>query len=98
MSGRRLVRLSACLAVLVAAAATVSATAASTPANVDVSVLPGNDAEDAIAVNPSNPSNVVAMSITLAQPAGLIEGVSFNGGKTWTRQIIGGDTSSPLGD
>jgi hypothetical protein len=66
--------------------------------NVDVSVLQANDAEDAVAVNPTNPSNVVAMAITFTQPAGLIEGVSFNGGKTWTRQIIGGSTSDPLGD
>jgi len=98
MSARRLVTLAVCLAALAGTAATVSATAASTPANVDVSVLPGNDAEDAIAVNPVNPSNVVAMAIVGAQPAGLVEGVSFNGGKTWTRQVIGGDTSSPLGD
>src|SRR5436309_4788846 len=98
MSARRLAMLSACLIALAGSVAGVAATAAGTPANVDVSVLAGNDAEDAVAVNPTNASNVVAMAITLAQPAGLIEGVSFNGGKTWTRQIIGGSTGDPLGD
>src|SRR5438874_208015 len=33
------------------------------PANVNVSALAGNDAEDAIAINPTNPSNIVAMSV-----------------------------------
>src|SRR5262245_49456981 len=98
MSGRRLAMLSACLAVLAGTAAAVTAAAPSTPANVDVSVLQNNDAEDAVAVNTTNPNNVVAMAITFTQDAGLIEGVSFNGGKTWTRQIIGGSTADPLGD
>jgi hypothetical protein len=83
---------------LIAGVAAVTATAATGPTNVDVSVFPHNDAEDAVAVNPTNPGNVVAMAITFSQAAGLIEGVSFNGGKTWTRQVIGGSTSDPLGD
>ncbi len=98
MSGRRLATLSACLLALVGSVAAVGATAAGPPANLDVSVLANNDAEDAVAVNPTNPNNVVAMAITFTQAAGLIEGVSFNGGKTWTRQVIGGSTSDPLGD
>jgi BNR/Asp-box repeat len=90
MSARRLAVLSACLAALVAVVAAVTATAApSAPTNIDVSVLAGNDAEDAVAVNPTNSQNVVAMAISLPLAAGLVEGVSFNGGKTWTRQIIG---------
>src|SRR5437764_80458 len=98
MHVRRLVVLGAFLMALVGTVAALTATAASTPANVDVSVLPNNDAEDAVAANPTNPSNVVAMAITFTQSTGLIEGVSFNGGKTWKRQIIGGSTSDPLGD
>jgi len=98
MHVRRLVVLGASLMALVGTAAALTATAASTSANVDVSVLPNNDAEDAVAANPTNPSNVVAMAITFTQSAGLIEGISFNGGKTWKRQIIGGSTSDPLGD
>ena len=98
MSGRRLAMLSACLVVLAGSLAGVTAAAPSTPANVDVSVLANNDAEDAVAVNPTNPSNVVAMAITFTQQTGLIEGVSFNAGRIWTRQIIGGSTADPLGD
>ena len=103
MHARRLAVVAAVLAALVGLAALVAkaapaTVAPSTPANVDVSLLTNNDAEDAIAVNPTNPNNIVAMAITFTQPAGLIEGVSFNGGKTWTRQIIGGSTSDPLGD
>ena len=98
MRGRRLATLTACLVALAGVGAGAAATAQGPPANVDVSVLPNNDAEDAVAVNPTNPSNVVAMAITFTQSAGLIEGVSFNGGKTWTRQVIGSGTGDPLGD
>jgi hypothetical protein len=98
MSARRLATLSGCLAALVAIAAVTATAAPGTPTNIDVSVFPNNDAEDAVAVNPTNPSNVVAMTITFTQVAGLVEGVSFNGGKTWTRQLIGGSAADPLGD
>src|SRR2546428_13033177 len=63
------------------------------PTNVNVSALGGNDAEDAIAVNPTNPSNIVAMSVLPVGVVGLFEGVSFDGGLTWTRQIIGAGDS-----
>ena len=89
MSGRRLALLGVCL-LAVAGTTAVVATAASALPNVDVSVLAGNDAEDAIAVNPTNSNNVVAMAIPLAQDNRLVEGVSFDGGQTWTRQLIGG--------
>jgi BNR/Asp-box repeat protein len=59
------------------------------PQNIDASQASGNEAEDAIAVNPTNPSNIVAMSIPLSEDSGLFEAVSFDGGQTWTRQIIG---------
>ena len=65
------------------------------PPNFDVSVMHGNEAEDAIAANPTDPSNVVAMSTLPDVPAGLAEGVSFDGGATWTRRVIG--TGAPLG-
>jgi hypothetical protein len=94
--GASLVALSG-LAIFAARVAPATA-APSAASNIDVSVLPNNDAEDAVAVNPTNPNNVVAMAITFTQSAGLIEGVSFNGGKTWTRQIIGGSTGDALGD
>src|SRR5438105_10734163 len=76
----------------------VPAGAASVPPNFDVSRAHGNQAEDAIAVNPKNPQRVVAMSTLPDAPAGLLEGVTFDGGKKWTRRVIGATTSSPLGD
>jgi BNR/Asp-box repeat protein len=59
------------------------------PDNIDVSMAVGNDAEDAIAINPTNPSNIVSMAIPVSADSGLFEGISFDGGQTWTRQIIG---------
>jgi hypothetical protein len=67
----------------------VAAAPPSVASNVDVSVAHGNEAEDAIAVNPTNPQNVVAMSTLADVPSGLFEGVSFDGGHTWTRHVIG---------
>src|SRR5205085_12193154 len=81
----------------VAAATALSAGAAGTPANFDVTAMPGNEAENAIAVNPANPSNVVAMSTLPDVPAGLAVGVSFDGGQTWSRRVIG-TTGDPLGE
>jgi hypothetical protein len=73
------------------------AASAQVPQNVDVSLRPGNEAEHAISINPTNPSNIVATS-TLSEPdaVGLFEGISFDGGQTWTRQIIGDNDN--LGD
>src|SRR5437763_10194924 len=81
----------------VLALAALSAGAAATPANLDTSAMPGNEAENAIAVNPKNPSNVVAMSTLPDVVSGLFEGVSFDGGQTWTRRVIGGSAADPLG-
>jgi len=64
--------------------------------NFASSVMHGNEAEDAIAINPANPSNIVTMATLPDVVSGLFEGVSFNGGKTWTRQVIG--TAAPLGE
>jgi hypothetical protein len=66
------------------------------PPNFDSSVLHGNEAEDAIAINPADPSNVVTLSTLPDVVSGLFEGVSFKGGKTWTRQVVG--TGAPLGE
>jgi hypothetical protein len=82
------------LAVLVTTA--LPATAATVGPSTDVSVMSGNEAEDAIAVNPTNPLNVVAMSTLPDVPSGLFEGVSFDGGQTWTRSVIG--TGGDLGE
>jgi hypothetical protein len=77
--------------------ATATLAAAAPPSNVDVTAMPGNEAENAIAVNPTNPSNVVAMSTLPDVVAGLAVGVSFNGGNTWSRRVIG-TTGDPLGE
>ena len=86
------------LALVVALGTAALAGAAPPPANLDSSVLAGNEAEDAIAVNPTNPSNVVTMSSLSDAVAGLSANVTFDGGATWTRQVIGTSTSDPLGD
>src|SRR5437763_1560177 len=71
--------------------------ASAQPANINISQRPGNEAEDAIAINPTDPSNIVAMSTLPGPVSGLFEGVSFDGGQTWTRQIIG-DGTDQLGE
>jgi hypothetical protein len=81
-----------------ALAVTGLAAAAPLPANINSSAMPGNEAEDAIAVNPTNSSNVVTMSTLADVVAGLSSNVTFDGGSTWTRSVIGGSTSDPLGD
>jgi hypothetical protein len=69
-----------------------SAGAAQIP-NVDVSQRQFNESEAAIAVNPTNPNNIVMVSNVGHREAGLtagmLEAVSFDGGATWTRHLIG---------
>src|SRR5713101_3315769 len=69
---------------------------AAVPTNFDASVMHGNEAEDAIAINPVDPSNIVTMATLPDVVTGLFEGVSLDGGKTWTRRVIG--TGAPLGE
>src|ERR671930_1182013 len=93
-------RISSTIVLVFAAAlatATLASAAAPIPTNFDVTAMPGNEAEDAIAVNPTNPSNVVAMSTLPDVVAGLAVGVSFNGGQTWARRVIG-EAGDPLGE
>jgi hypothetical protein len=79
-----------------------AASAAPPPANVDVSQRHFNESEEAIAVNPTNPNNIVIVTnvghVEAGLSAGMFEGVSFDGGKTWTRKLIGLGGSDPLGD
>src|SRR5256886_8160160 len=79
------------------ALATATLAAAAPPSNFNVTAMLGNEAENAIAVNPTNPSNVVAMSTLPDVVAGLAVGVSFNGGHAWTRRVIGA-AGDPLGE
>src|SRR5204863_1926112 len=99
MGGRFLARTFSTIMLVFAGAlatATLAGAAASIP-NINVTAMPGHEAEDAIAINPATPSNVVAMSTLPDVVAGLAVGVSFDSGSTWTRSVIGGSTSDPLG-
>src|SRR2546429_1836962 len=66
------------------------------PANIDVSKRSGNESEETVAVNPTNPKNIVIVTNVDHPAAGLFEGVSFDGGKTWTKKLIGDNDN--LGD
>jgi hypothetical protein len=98
MSGRFLASTSSAIVLFAVALATATLAAAAPPSNLNVTAMPGNEAEDAIAVNPTNPSNVVAMSTLPDVVAGLAVGVSTDGGNTWARRVIGSTTADPLGD
>jgi hypothetical protein len=76
--------------------------AVSIPANVDVSQRHLNESEETIAVNPTNPDNIVVVSNVGHREAGLtagmFEGISFDGGLTWTKKLIATGAGDPLGD
>jgi hypothetical protein len=77
-----------------------AAIAKSTPLNIDVSQRHLNESEEAIAVNPTNPRNIVIVTNVGHREAGLtagmFESVSFDGGATWTGRLIGNNDN--LGD
>jgi Bacterial Ig-like domain len=54
---------------------------------VDVGLLAGNQSEVSIAINPVDPNCIVLVSNNNAD-AGLFEGISTDGGNTWTQKII----------
>src|SRR5438046_7754121 len=66
------------------------------PGNDDVSRRHFNESEEAVAINPTNPSNIVIVTNVDHPDAGLFEGVSFDGGQTWTTKLIGDNDN--LGD
>ncbi|HLO15651.1 MAG TPA: sialidase family protein [Anaerolineales bacterium] len=57
--------------------------------NIDVSQRPGNESEEAIAVNPTNPNNIVIFTNIAEGVSGMFLATSFDGGLTWTRRIVG---------
>jgi BNR/Asp-box repeat protein len=69
----------------------------STPPNVDVSQRLGNESEEAIAVNPTNPNNIVIFTNIAEGVNGMFLAVSFDGGLTWDRRIVG-EGSDVFGD
>ena len=61
------------------------------PANINVSREPGNQAEDAVAIQQTNPNHVVVVANEGAASA-LFHGWSTDGGRTWsTDRIADGD-------
>jgi hypothetical protein len=79
-------------------AAPTRATSAGIPVNVDVSQRSGNESEEAVAVNPTDPRNVVIVTNIAGSGAGMFEAVSFDGGATWTKHLIAtGALGDPLG-
>ncbi len=72
----------------------------SIPKNVDVSQRHLNESEEAIAVNPTNPNNIVIFTnighLEAGLTAGMFLAVSFDGGATWTTRIVGNNDN--LGD
>ena len=54
-----------------------------TPTNIDVSQLSNNESEETIAVNPTNPNNIVIVTNIVVPAAGMFAAVSFDGGSTW---------------
>src|SRR6266851_4740857 len=64
--------------------------------NINVSQRLGNESEETVAVNPTNPKNIVIVTNVDHPAAGLCEGVSFDGGKTWAKKLIGNNDN--LGD
>lgn len=70
--------------------------AVAAPLNVDISQRAGNESEEAIAVNPTNPKNIVMISNIAEGAVGMYRAVSFDGGLTWTGGVIGENDN--LGD
>jgi hypothetical protein len=94
------VRLAVATATALAFLAVAAVASAAPVANIDVSQRHLNESEETIAVNPSNPNNIVIVSNVGHREAGLtagmFEAVSFDGGATWSRKLIGNNDN--LGD
>jgi hypothetical protein len=77
-----------------------TAAAKTSPLNVDVSQRNMNESEEAIAINPTNPKNIVIVTNVGHREAnltaGMLEATSFDGGTTWTHRLIGDNDN--LGD
>jgi hypothetical protein len=72
------------------------------PVNINISQRHLNESEETIAVNPTNPSNIVTVTNVghgeAGLTAGMFEGVSFDGGQTWRTKLIALGGNDPLGD
>jgi hypothetical protein len=74
---------------MVALSSGAASAKSSIPKNVDVSQRAGNESEEAIGVNPTNPNNIVIFTNIAEGVNGMFLAVSFNGGQSWTRRIVG---------
>src|SRR5258706_10431523 len=83
-------------AALTAGSVSAGGAATTTPLNVDVSQRSTSESEQTIAVNPTNPKNVVIVTNIEGAAPGLFAAVSFDGGSTWAKRIIGNNDN--LGD
>lgn len=96
-----IVTLVACApAVAGVAQAHAAALSLTSPQNVDTSQRHLNESEEAIAVNPTNPQNIVIATnighLEAGLTAGMFLAVSFDGGATWQSRIVGNNDN--LGD
>jgi hypothetical protein len=83
-------------AILLAVSANAASAQNTIPPNVDVSQRSGNESEEAIAVNPTNPNNIVIFTNIQEGVNGMFLATSFDGGLTWDRRIVG--QNDVLGD
>src|SRR5260370_41184978 len=72
-----------------------------TPANVDISQRHLNESEETIAVNPTNPRNIVTVTNVghgeAGLTAGMVEGGGFHGGETGAAKRVAPGGGDPLG-
>src|SRR5579859_4849539 len=59
--------------------------------NIDISKLPGNQAEGAISIDRANPNNEFALS-NIDSGDGLMAATSSDGGHSWAQRLIGDDS------
>src|SRR5258708_19510045 len=59
------------------------------PTNIDVRQRAGNESEETVAVNPTNPNNIVIVTNVEPPAAGMFAAVRFNGGTTSNTRVIG---------
>ncbi len=84
------------ISMLLASTASVARAKGLTPPNIDVSQRAGQESEEAVAVNPTNPNNIVIFTNIQEGTNGMFLAVTFDGGKTWDRRIVG--QNDVLGD
>ena len=67
------------------------------PPNINATHASGNQAEQTVAVNPTNPDNIVIVSNDPSPGPGLFEAYSMDGGASWVTRQIATDDDGVLG-